>query len=102
MWYAGAYTNQICTIPPDTGNALVHLGEPGYSSTDDQSPVNVTWYNNYTITKGTSVLVDGAKRDRLVWAGGTLQNMDEDAGTGSLTNLYRHGHSSACRCGIYR
>ena len=77
-------------------------GEPGYSSTDDQSPVNVTWYNNYTITKGTSVLVDGAKRDRLVWAGGTLQNMDEDAGTGSLTNLYRHGHSSACRCGIYR
>ncbi|KAI2484518.1 Bacterial alpha-L-rhamnosidase domain containing protein [Pyrenophora tritici-repentis] len=69
IWYAGAYTNQICTIPPDTGNALVHLGEPGYDRSDDQSPVNVTWYNNYTITRGESVLVDGAKRDRLVWAG---------------------------------
>lgn len=72
IWYAGAYTNQLCTVPPDTGNALVHLGETGYSSTDDQSPVNVTWYNNYTITQGTSALVDGAKRDRLVWAGGTF------------------------------
>ncbi|EFQ91340.1 hypothetical protein CFE70_002903 [Pyrenophora teres f. teres 0-1] len=69
IWYAGAYTNQICTIPPDTGNALVHLGETGYSRSDDQSPVNVTWYNNYTISGGTSTLVDGAKRDRLVWAG---------------------------------
>lgn len=63
----------MCTIAPDTGNALVHLGEPGFSSTDDQSPLNVTWYNNYTVTNGTSTLVDGAKRDRLVWAGGTLQ-----------------------------
>jgi hypothetical protein len=70
IWYAGAYTNQICTIEPDTGNALVHLGEEGFSREDDQSPVNVTWYNNYTITGGKSALVDGAKRDRLVWAGG--------------------------------
>ncbi|KAI4694496.1 hypothetical protein J4E81_006715 [Alternaria sp. BMP 2799] len=69
VWYAGAYTNQICTIEPDTGNALVHLREEGFSSEDDQSPVNVTWYNNYTITSGKSALVDGAKRDRLVWAG---------------------------------
>jgi len=30
----------------------------------------VTWYNNYTITQGSSALVDGAKRDRIVWAGG--------------------------------
>jgi hypothetical protein len=70
VWYAGAYTNQICTIEPSTGNALVHLGEPGFSRNDPQDPVNVTWYNNYTIANGTSVLVDGAKRDRLVWAGG--------------------------------
>ena len=35
---------------------------------------NVTWYYNYTITKGTSALVDGAKRDRLVWAGGMLSS----------------------------
>lgn len=72
VWYAGAYTNQICTIEPDTGDALVHIGEEGYSKDDDQTPVNVTWYNNYTITAGKSALVDGAKRDRLVWAGGML------------------------------
>jgi hypothetical protein len=29
----------------------------------------VTWYTNYTITNGASALADGAKRDRLVWAG---------------------------------
>ena len=69
VWYAGAYTNQICTIDPDHGNALVHLREDGFSSTDPQTPINVTWYNNYTITNGTSALVDGAKRDRLDWAG---------------------------------
>lgn len=36
--------------------------------TGDMTPPN-TWYNNFTITNGTSALVDGAKRDRLVWAG---------------------------------
>lgn len=30
---------------------------------------SLPWYVNYTITNGTSALVDGAKRDRLVWAG---------------------------------
>ena len=28
-----------------------------------------TWWNNATITNGSSSLVDGAKRDRLVWPG---------------------------------
>lgn len=68
IWYAGSYTNQLCTIAPDTGNALVHLGEINSSVSD---ATNVTWYYNYTITEGRSALVDGAKRDRLVWAGGT-------------------------------
>jgi hypothetical protein len=27
------------------------------------------WYNNYTIANGTSALVDGAKRDRIIWPG---------------------------------
>jgi hypothetical protein len=67
IWYAGAYTNQICTIDPQYGNALVHLGTINSSVSD---AVNVTWYNNYTIANGSSALVDGAKRDRLVWAGG--------------------------------
>jgi hypothetical protein len=34
----------------------------------DETPPN-PWYSNSTISNGTSVLVDGAKRDRLVWAG---------------------------------
>lgn len=73
VWYAGAYTNQLCTADPSTGNAL---GIPG---TD--------WYYNATIASecsliprslkptniiykdGSSVLMDGAKRDRLVWPG---------------------------------
>ncbi|KAJ4305170.1 hypothetical protein N0V90_000701 [Kalmusia sp. IMI 367209] len=66
IWYAGAYTNQMCTIDPQHGNALVHLRQINSSVSD---AVNVTWYNNYTITNGSSALTDGAKRDRLVWAG---------------------------------
>lgn len=62
VWYAGAYTNELCTIDPTSGNSLVHLGDLSI-----QTPV--TWWNNYTITNGTSALVDGAKRDRLVWPG---------------------------------
>ncbi|KAK2595734.1 hypothetical protein N8I77_013759 [Diaporthe amygdali] len=38
VWYAGAYTNQICSTDPTTGD-------------------------------GTSVLLDGGKRDREVWPG---------------------------------
>ena len=53
VWYAGAYTNQICTIDPSYGNALVHLGSINSSVSD---AVNVTWYNNGTITNGTSAL----------------------------------------------
>jgi hypothetical protein len=68
VWYAGAYTNQLCTINPAHGNALVHLGT--ISSTDNITlPQTDTWWNNYTITKGRSTTTDGAKRDRLVWPG---------------------------------
>ncbi|EIN11196.1 bacterial alpha-L-rhamnosidase domain-containing protein [Punctularia strigosozonata HHB-11173 SS5] len=68
IWYAGAYTNQLCTIDPKHGDALIYLGiingtEPG------DSVGALPWWLNYTITNGTSALVDGAKRDRLVWAG---------------------------------
>jgi hypothetical protein len=68
IWYAGAYTNQLCTINPKHGNSLVHLGS--ISSNDDiQLPETDTWWNNYPITNGTSTITDGAKRDRLVWPG---------------------------------
>ena len=65
IWYAGAYTAQLATIPADRGNALISLG-PLYGL--GYSPPGV-WFNNYTITNGTAALVDGGKRDRLVWPG---------------------------------
>ncbi|CAL3972999.1 unnamed protein product [Diplocarpon coronariae] len=55
VWYAGAYTNQLCTIDPAYGNAF---GAPA-----DE------WYYNSSIANGTAVLADGAKRDRLVAPG---------------------------------
>lgn len=68
IWYAGAYTNQLCTINPAEGNALVHLGS--ISSSDNITlPQTDSWWNNYTITNGSSTITDGAKRDRLVWPG---------------------------------
>ena len=68
VWYAGAYTNELCTIDPTHGNSLVHLGE--INSTQDISlPTTDTWYLNTTVANGSSVLTDGAKRDRLVWPG---------------------------------
>ncbi|KAK3703778.1 hypothetical protein LTR37_014224 [Vermiconidia calcicola] len=68
IWYAGAYTNQICTIDPNWGNSLVHFGEITSDQEGDRVGT-VTWYNNFTITNGSSALVDGAKRDRIVWPG---------------------------------
>ncbi|KEF56716.1 uncharacterized protein A1O9_06906 [Exophiala aquamarina CBS 119918] len=62
VWYAGAYTNELCTIDPTAGNSLIHLGEIG-SNSNVTAPL--TWYNNHTIANGTAALVDGAKRDRL-------------------------------------
>ncbi|KAI0470049.1 Six-hairpin glycosidase [Xylariaceae sp. FL0804] len=67
IWYAGAYTNQLTTIDPHYGDTLIHLGEINSTQPGDTGPN--TWWSNTTITNGTSTLVDGAKRDRLVWAG---------------------------------
>ncbi|KAI0639170.1 bacterial alpha-L-rhamnosidase domain protein [Trametes polyzona] len=66
IWYAGAYTNQLVTIDPKRGDALVHLGTISSNSTVEGT---VDWWLNTTITNGTSALTDGAKRDRLVWSG---------------------------------
>ncbi|KAK5128631.1 hypothetical protein LTR08_003952 [Meristemomyces frigidus] len=68
IWYAGAYTNQMCTISPDHGDALIYLGVINSTQLGNETGPN-QWYNNYTIANGTSVLTDGAKRDRLIWAG---------------------------------
>ena len=66
IWYAGAYTNELCTIDPTAGNSLIYLGVVQSNSTITEP---LPWYVNYTIANGSSVLVDGAKRDRLVWPG---------------------------------
>ncbi|KNG85795.1 putative alpha-L-rhamnosidase A [Aspergillus nomiae NRRL 13137] len=68
VWYAGAYTNQICTIDPSTGNALPFLGIIS-SDSNITLPDTTPWYSNYTISNGSSTLTDGAKRDRLIWPG---------------------------------
>ncbi|RAH46141.1 rhamnosidase B precursor [Aspergillus brunneoviolaceus CBS 621.78] len=60
IWYAGAYTNQLCTIDPTYGSAS--------SETISTSGLN-SWYKNLTIANGTSTVTDGAKRDRAVWPG---------------------------------
>ena len=66
IWYAGAYTNELCTIDPTTGDSLIYLGTINSSSTVSYP---LPWYLNYTIANSSSVLVDGAKRDRIVWPG---------------------------------
>lgn len=69
VWYAGAYTNELCTIDPTAGNSLIYLGVVNSTSNITEP---LPWYNNYTISNGSAVLVDGGKRDRLVWPGDIL------------------------------
>ncbi len=54
IWYAGAYTVQTNTIDPTQG----HVWD-----------LSTGWSNNAVVGVGSSVLVDGAKRDRTVWPG---------------------------------
>ncbi|QRV81298.1 alpha-L-rhamnosidase [Ceratobasidium sp. AG-Ba] len=57
IWYAGAYTIQLSTIPSSTGRGHDHFMERyGY---DNSAPAGY----------GRAVLTDGARRDRTVWAG---------------------------------
>ncbi|KAK4203292.1 family 78 putative glycoside hydrolase [Triangularia verruculosa] len=65
IWYAGAYTLQLGTIDPREGGALIDYNRIVDNNT---SPVG-SWYSNFTISRGKSVVTDGAKRDRMVWPG---------------------------------
>lgn len=68
IWYAGAYTTQLCTIDPSTGDALPFIGV--INDTDTITlPETAPWYANSTISNGSSTITDGAKRDRLIWPG---------------------------------
>lgn len=56
IWYSGAYTLQTNAVPPRTGRVwpLLYKG----------------WRNDAWLgTNGSSILVDGSKRDRATWAG---------------------------------
>lgn len=55
IWYSGAYTLQTNAVPVNTGRQIPAL--------------NSSWANNGTLSNGTTVIVDGAKRDRAVWPG---------------------------------
>lgn len=55
IWYGAAYTLQTDTVPNTYGRWFPFL-ETG-------------WENNGTLGNGSTILVDGAKRDREVWPG---------------------------------
>eukprot|EP00927_Polykrikos_kofoidii_P042095 TRINITY_DN35962_c0_g1_i1.p1 TRINITY_DN35962_c0_g1~~TRINITY_DN35962_c0_g1_i1.p1 ORF type:complete len:755 (-),score=87.25 TRINITY_DN35962_c0_g1_i1:253-2517(-) len=55
VWYGAAYTAQMCTIDPAQGRAW--------------PPPVLLWNNIATCGVGGSVIVDGAKRDRIIWPG---------------------------------
>ncbi|KAK3074187.1 hypothetical protein LTR53_003585 [Teratosphaeriaceae sp. CCFEE 6253] len=55
IWYSGAYTLQTNSVPVTTGRWIPALTQG--------------WSNNGTLSNGSTVIVDGAKRDRAVWPG---------------------------------
>jgi len=55
IWYAGAYTVQLDTIDPTQGRVW--------------PPPASGWLNNGMSGLGSTILADGAKRDRVVWPG---------------------------------
>ena len=88
IWYAGAYTVQLDTIDPHQGRVW---------------PAPATgWENNATIGVGSSILSDGAKRDRTVWSGDMgislpteyVTTNDTVSSKNALTTLYQHQNTS--------
>jgi hypothetical protein len=88
IWYAGAYTVQLDSIDPNQGRVW-----PAPST---------GWENNGNVGVGTSVLTDGAKRDRSVWPGDMgvslpteyVSTNDLASARNSLTTIYQHQNTS--------
>ncbi|THW17031.1 Six-hairpin glycosidase [Aureobasidium pullulans] len=84
IWYSGAYTLQTNAVPVDTGRWVPTLA--------------VGWANNGSLSNGTTVIVDGAKRDRAVWPGdmgvavpATFVSIgDLDSVANALQTMYDH------------
>ncbi|KAI4604284.1 hypothetical protein KJ359_000417 [Pestalotiopsis sp. 9143b] len=55
IWYSGAYTIQTNSVPVDTGRRVPF--------------VTLGWANDGVLGNGSTIIVDGAKRDRAVWPG---------------------------------
>ncbi len=88
IWYAGAYTVQLNTIAPTHGRVW-----PAPST---------GWSNDATVGVGSSILVDGAKRDRTIWPGDLgiavptayVSTGDLESAKNSLITLYQHQNTS--------
>jgi hypothetical protein len=55
IWYSGAYTLQTNTVPVNTGRHI--------------PAIKNSWMNDGALGNGSTIIVDGAKRDRAVWPG---------------------------------
>ncbi|KAI0133693.1 Six-hairpin glycosidase-like protein [Xylariales sp. AK1849] len=55
IWYSGAYTIQTNSVPVDTGRRIPFVASG--------------WANDGILGNGSTIIVDGAKRDRAVWPG---------------------------------
>lgn len=84
IWYAAGYTTQLCSIDPQHGRQW--------------GPPTSGWNNNATCGVGDTVLVDGAKRDRVIWPGDMGVSVltalattgDVDASANAELTLYQH------------
>jgi hypothetical protein len=84
IWYAGAYTMQLDTIDPKTGRVW-------------EAP-DAGWDNSGDVGVGSTILVDGAKRDRTVWPGDLGIEIpssyaafgDTVSARNALTTMYQH------------
>ncbi|KAF3921515.1 hypothetical protein AA313_de0200472 [Arthrobotrys entomopaga] len=94
IWYAGAYTLQLTTINPEEGGSLVDYNR----RVDHNNFPRGAWASNFTVSNGTSVTTDGAKRDRMVYAGDmtiavpgiAVSTFDLDSIKNALETLFAH------------
>jgi hypothetical protein len=90
IWYSGAYTLQTNNVPTDTGRWIPALTRG--------------WANNGTLSNGSTVIVDGAKRDRAVWPGDMgiavpstfVSTGDLDSVYNALETMYDHQVGISC------
>jgi hypothetical protein len=75
VWYAAGWTTQLCAINPAHGRQW--------------PPPATGWNNDANCGVGDVVLVDGAKRDRVIWPG--------DMGVSVLTALTTTGDVDASK-----